>query len=66
MLVPGSYDQHRPLDPDTQQWLFAKHEAWCAELERIEDEREREHGWECDCAGCYYARLELEFRYGPE
>ena len=47
---------------DVEAWLRRKIDEWEEELERLQSEFD--HGWECPCASCYFARLELEFSYG--
>lgn len=50
-----------PAD-DHQRWLRTKIVEW--KEERAALQAELGHGWSCDCADCYFGRLELEIRHG--
>jgi hypothetical protein len=61
-LYVRSYLPHLCPAPEVEAWLHEKIAAWEAELDELQ--AGFEHGWECPCAGCYFARLALEFRIG--
>lgn len=67
LLAPSPFaPRHRPPSQEVLDWLAIKHKEWSEELSLIQDRLESAatHGPHCDCANCYFAELELQFRHG--
>ena len=74
-LIRGADDQlgyRSTLSAETRAWVTSQRGKWRDELRELLSAKDpppdapTPHEPGCDCADCYYARLEMDFRMGPE